>query len=203
MINEQFMYLAVLLIVWGAYAYIKDMYQSDTKPNLVTWFLWSVAPMIAFVAQVQAGVGPAAFLTLMVGLCPLAVFIAGLKKGEFRPSRFDLVCGGASVVALILWQITGSGALAVALSITADGLAATPTLIKAYKDPRSESPFLFALFAISAAITLLTLTAWTLESAGFSAYILALYVTLFIVVKFEVGGHVQPTPVKETSSESI
>ncbi|HTE57460.1 MAG TPA: hypothetical protein VK694_01860 [Verrucomicrobiae bacterium] len=190
MIDERFMYLAVLLIVWGAYAYIKDMYQSDTRPNLVTWFLWSVAPMIAFAAQLEAGVGPAAFLTLMVGLCPLAVFIAGLKKGQFRPSRFDLICGGASVAALILWQLTGSGAVAVALSITADGLAATPTLIKAYKDPRSESPFLFMLFAISAAITLLTLSTWSLEASGFSLYILILYVTLFGLVKFQPGKSV-------------
>jgi len=187
MLDERFMYAAVLLIVWGAYSYIKDMFRSDTKPNLVTWFLWSLAPMIAFAAQLQADVGPAAFLTLMVGLCPLAVFIAGLRKGDFRPSRFDLLCGAASIVALVLWQLTGNGALAVMLSIAADGLAATPTLVKAYKDPDSESPFLFILFAISAAVTLLTLNAWSLEAAGFSAYILVLYATLFVFVKFELG----------------
>ncbi|HTE22467.1 MAG TPA: hypothetical protein VK674_05510 [Candidatus Limnocylindria bacterium] len=178
------------------------MFQSNTRPNLVTWLLWSLAPMIAFAAQLQADVGPAALLTLMVGLCPLAVFIAGLKKGEFRPSRFDLVCGGASIVALILWQITGSGALAVTLSITADGLAAAPTLIKAYKDPRSESPFLFMLFAVSAGVTLLTLNAWSLESAGFSAYILILYLALFTFVKFEVGLQSStPVPVTEANNQ--
>jgi hypothetical protein len=194
MLDERFMMVAVGLIGWGAYTYIRDMYQAATRPNLVTWFLWSLAPMIAFAAQLRAGVGSAAFLTLMVGLCPLAVFIAGLKKGDFRPTRFDLLCGSMSVVALVLWQLTGSGTLAVTLSIIADGLAAMPTLFKAYKDPASESPFLFALFAVSAALTLLTLKTWSLESAAFSAYILLLYVTLFVLVKFQPSGHSQMAP---------
>ncbi len=183
MFDERIMYVAALLIGWGTYCYLRDMHSSDTRPNLVTWFLWSLTPMIAFAAQIQAKVGPAALLTLMVGLCPLAVFVAGLRKGDFRPTYFDLLCGSASLAALGLWLLTGSGTLAVGLSILADGLAATPTLVKAYREPQSESPFLFLLFAISAALTLLTIDAWNLEAAGFSVYIFVLYVILFALVK--------------------
>lgn len=187
MLDKSFMYLAALLIAWGAVCYIRDMYRSGTRPNLVTWFLWTLAPLIAFTAQIRAGVGAEAFLTLMVALCPLAVFVAGLRMGYFSPSRFDLLCGAISVCALVLWQITGSGAVGIAFSILADGLAATPTLAKAYKDPRSESWFLFLLFAIGAAITLLTLDSWSIETSAFSLYILALYVVLFVFVRFEPG----------------
>jgi hypothetical protein len=185
MLDERFMYLAALLICWGTYSYVKDMYQGQTRPNLVTWFLWTLAPMIAFAAQIQAGVGATAVLTFMVGFCPLVVFVAGIKRGNFRPSRFDLMCGGSSLAAILLWQLTGNGALAVILSIAADGLAASPTILKAYRDPRSESPFLFLLFAMSAAITLLTIKTWDIQNSGFSMYIFALYVLLFILVKFE------------------
>lgn len=197
MIDERFAYISIGLLGWGAYCYIRDMQRSTTQPNLVTWFLWTLAPMIAFAAQVREGVGTAAVLTLAVGLCPLAVFIAGLRKGDFKPSRFDALCGSASIVALILWQVTGNGAVAVGLSIVADGLAATPTLLKAYRDPQSESPFLFLLFAISATITLLTINAWSLESSGFSLYILVLYVTLYAFVRWEIG--LQPERKQATS----
>lgn len=203
MLDERFMYLAALFIAWGAYSYIRDMFRAGTRPNLVTWFLWTLAPMIAFAAQLQAGVGPEAFLTLMVGLCPLAVFIAGIRKGDFRPSRFDLMCGTTSMIVLILWQATGNGALAVGLSIVADGLAATPTLIKAYKDPRSESSFLFLLFAVSAGITLMTIDHWSLESSGFSAYILALYVALFVLVKYEPGLRLNTKPLAEEKTSDV
>lgn len=187
MIDDRFMYLSALLIAWGAYSYIQDVRRNSIQPNLVTWLLWTIAPLIAFAAQVGADVGPASFLTLMVGLCPLAVFITGLTKGSFRPTRFDILCGGASVIGLYLWQVTGSGVLAISMSIIADGLAALPTVKKAYLDPRSESPFLFLLFAISAAITLLTLNKLSLESAGFPLYILTLYVLLYCLTKFEPG----------------
>lgn len=187
MISEGFMYVAALLISYGTYSYIKDIYHGETRPNLVTWFLWTLAPMIAFAAQIQAGVGAAAVLTFMVGFCPLVVFVAGLRRGEFRPTRFDIICGTTSIIALLLWQLTGSGTLAVALSIIADSLAASPTVIKSYKQPRSESSFLFLLFAISATITLLTLDSWTIQNSGFSLYIFTLYVILFVLVKFELG----------------
>jgi hypothetical protein len=180
--------------MWGTYRYIRDIYRSKARPNLVTWLLWTLAPMVAFGAQMQEGVGSAAFLTLMVGLCPLAVFVAGLKKGDFRPSQFDVLCGSASLIAFGLWQLTGSGALAVALSIVADSLAALPTLVKTYHEPTSESPFLFLLFAISASLTLLTIDTWSLESSGFSVYIFVLYVTLFSLVKLDLPGRA-PAPV--------
>lgn len=180
-------YPGTLLLVWGAASYIRDIFAGRARPNLVTWFLWSLAPLVAFGAQMKDGVGAQAALTLMVGLCPLAVFVAGLKKGDFRPTRFDWYCGGASLIAFAAWQLTGSGAIGVCLSIAADGLGATPTLRKAYTEPRSESPFFFALFAISAAITLLTIEHWTVQTSAFSLYILLLYVTLYSLVKFRVG----------------
>lgn len=204
MFDEKFLYIAAALLAWGAYSYIRDVLGSDTRPNLVTWFLWTLAPMIAFAAQIRSGVGSVALFTLMVGLCPLAVLIAGLKKGNFRPSKFDLVCGSMSMLALGLWQLTGSGLVAVALSIVADGLAAAPTAIKSYRDPRSESPFLFLLFAVSAFIALLTTDTWTLESSGFSLYILALYLLLYSLVRFEPGLRRQPNKlIMESTPEEL
>lgn len=197
MLDERFAYAGGLLLAWGAYHYIKDMYRSSTAPNLVTWFLWTLAPLIAFAAQIQAGVRSEAILTLMVGLCPLAVFVAGLKKGDFRPSRFDVVCGLSSILALILWQLTGNGTLAVMLSIVADGLAASPTLLKAYKEPDSESPFLFLLFAISAGLTMLTIDTWTVKNSAFSLYIFTLYVVLFTLVRFRMGQRFGPQETSE------
>lgn len=137
MLDEKFLHIAAILLAWGAYSYIRHVLRSDTRPNLVTWFLWTLAPMIVFAAQLRSGVCSVALFTLMVGLCPLAVLVAGLKKGNFRPTKFDLACGGMSLLALMLWQLTGSGLVAVGLSIVADGAAATPTITKAYRDPRS------------------------------------------------------------------
>lgn len=69
----------------------------------------------------------------------------------------------------------------------ADAFGAAPTLRKSWGDPTSESPRFFALFAVSAFVTLLTVTQWTIVTAAFSLYLLTLYVILFILVRFKVG----------------
>jgi hypothetical protein len=191
MLPDWIVYPGTLLIVVGAVLYIRDIFRGTVRPNLVTWFLWSLAPLIAFGAQIQDGVGAPAVLTLMVGLCPLAVFIAGFRKGSFRPTRFDWWCGGMSLVALVLWQITGSGLVGLGLSILADTFGAAPTIRKSYKEPSSESPLFFALFAVSAGITLATIDEWTALNAAFSLYILCLNVLLFVLIKFEAGLKLQ------------
>ena len=180
-------YVAAGLIMWGAVEYIRDIYRGVVTPNLVTWFLWSLAPLIAFAAQLRAGAGAEAVLAAAVGVGPLAVFIAGLQRGTFKPQAFDWWCGAISLVALSLWLMTGSGVVGVGLSVLADAFGAAPTVRKSWKDPLSESARFFAFFAISALVTLMTLTEWTVVKAGFAVYILGLYVLLFTFVRFKPG----------------
>ncbi len=105
------------------------------------------------------------------------------KKAYWEITKFDLVCGGLSILALILWGITRTGNIAIALSIMADGLAAVPTVIKAYRRPDTEnSSFIFG--AISAAITLLTIQNWTFAQYGFPIYILLICTLLFTLIRF-------------------
>ncbi len=191
MIPGWFAYAATLLIVWGARRYILDMRGGHVTPNLVTWFLWSLAPLIALGAQLKAKVGAEAALAAAVGLCPLAVFIAGLRQGKFKPQAFDWCCGGISLLTLCLWLLTGSGSIGVSLSILADAFGAAPTVLKSWRNPESESPRFFALFAISAVVTLMTLTQWAVVNAAFTVYICALYIGLFILVRFKVGVRFQ------------
>jgi hypothetical protein len=187
MLPNWFAYIATLLIIWGTVDYIRDIRRGNVTPNLVTWFLWSLAPLIALGAQLKAGVGAEAALAATAGLCPLAVFIMGVKQGTFRPQPFDWWCVAMSLIALILWLVTGNGALGVGLSILADAFGAAPTLRKSWLDPSSESSGFFALFAISALLTLLAITKWTMVNAAFSIYLLGLYAILFALVRFRIG----------------
>ncbi len=42
----------------AAAAYIRDTLAGRTKPNRITWLMWSIAPLIAFSAGLAAEVGP-------------------------------------------------------------------------------------------------------------------------------------------------
>lgn len=55
----------------GIASYIKGTIKGNTKPNRVTWLLWTIAPMIATVATLSGGVlGGQCFRFLWLALVP-------------------------------------------------------------------------------------------------------------------------------------
>jgi hypothetical protein len=189
MISDKFVILAALFNITGSTTYAFNTIKGKTKPNRVSWFLWAVIPSIAFAAEIGEHVGLRSLMTFMVGFGPLIVFASSFvnRKSYWKITRLDIVCGVLSVLALVLWRITGTGNVAILLSILADLLASTPTLIKSYTNPETEHPSVFRNAAISAGITLLTIKYWTLGNYGFPLYILIDCVVLYALIRFKLG----------------
>ncbi|HJT55642.1 MAG TPA: hypothetical protein VJ761_04035, partial [Ktedonobacteraceae bacterium] len=145
--------------------------------------------LIAFVAELQQGVGLQSLMTFIVGFLPLTVFIASFfnKNAGWKLTRFDLTCGVLSLIGLLLWYITSSGNVAIVFSILADALAALPTIVKAFNFPETESAWPYFASTLSAAITLLTIKVWDLANAGFPLYILVVTLLITVLVRFKPG----------------
>jgi hypothetical protein len=189
MLNENFVIVGVVIGAIGSLSYLIDTIKGKVKPNKVSFFLWAAAPLIAFAAEIQKGVGIQSLMTFSVGFLPLTIFVASFfnKKSEWKLRRFDLVCGAFSVVGLIFWLITKEGNVAITFSIMADGLAALPTITKSYSFPETESGWPYLTGAISAALTLLTITDWSFAHYGFPVYILIVCLIIFFLVQFRIG----------------
>lgn len=174
MIDERWAIFAGLMDMAGAGYYAWLTLHGKVRPNRMSWLLWALAPMVAFAAQLSKGVGLESFLTFAVGFGPIIVLIASyLHRGAYwELEAVDYVCGAISILALVLWAVTGEGNIAIGLSILADLAAAVPTLRKAYLDPTSESPWPFWIGVPAAGLNLLTLRAFNFESAAFSVYIM-------------------------------
>jgi hypothetical protein len=173
MLDEKFFYVAALLNLTGALIYLIATLKGNAKPNRVTWFLWSFAPLIAFAAQIQQGVGTAALLTFSAGFGPLLVFIGSFfsKHSAWKITKFDMVCGTLSLVGLFCWYITQQGNIAIIFGILADLLAYLPTMLKAYKAPETESLQAYLFGTIAGLITLLTLRTMTFAYIAFPLYL--------------------------------
>lgn len=189
MINENFVILAVLLNIWGSLGYAFLTLKGRVKPNRVTFSLWALAPLVAFGAQLDKGVGLIALMTFMAGFGPLLVLIASFlnKESYWQLTRFDYICGGLSLAGLTLWALTGEGNLAIGLAIMADGLAALPTVVKSYRAPETENYFLYFLSMIGAGITILAVDQWSFAHYGFPIYIFAICAVIASLVKFRLG----------------
>lgn len=189
MINEKFVLVGALLNLIGSGTYAYNTFKGRTKPNRVTWLLWALAPLIAFSVQLNEGVKWESIMTFMVGFGPLIIFLASFinRKAYWKISNLDIICGLISVLALVLWLITGTGLIAIIFSILADLVAGIPTLIKAFSEPETEHHSVFRNGAISAGITLLVIDDWKFESYGFALYILLICLVLYLLIRFELG----------------
>ena len=189
MINQNFVILGAIIAAIGSLSYLIDTVKGKVKPNKVSFLLWSLAPLIAFVAELKQGVGLQALMTFVVGFLPLTIFIASFfnKKSEWKLTRFDLTCGVLSLIGLVLWYLTKSGNVAIVFSILADGLASLPTVVKSFNFPETESAWPYFASAISATITLLTVQVWDLATVGFPIYILIVTLVISTLVQFKLG----------------
>lgn len=172
MLNPMFVLVTVPIGLVTSASYVRGMMRGQTRPNLVTWLLWTLIPLVTLAAQLADGVGWQSLLTFAAALEASIVVMAVLvrPKAVWRIGVLDLLCGSLSGIGVALWAAFRIGDLAIALSITADGLAACPTIAKASSHPDTEDPVAFGLATLAGAVTLLTVNRWTLSEAGFPIY---------------------------------
>lgn len=196
MISDKFIILGVLLQLWGCLVYARDTIRGDTKPNRVTWFLWFLAPTIAFAAEINKGVGLVSLMTLSVGLGPLIVLAASFanKKSYWQLRWTDYICGFLSLLGLALWLIYRDGNIAIVLNIFADLSAAAPTLVKSFNHPETESVEAYWVAVVNAGITLLAINTWTVANYGFPIYIFLVNIAFVAFIKFKLGLRLQGKP---------
>lgn len=171
---------AVQLI--GIANYIKEILGGGTKPNKVTWLMWSIAPLIATFAAYSDGVRWSVLPIFMSGFGPLLVFIISFlnPKAYWKLEKFDYLCGIFSLLALVFWGITKEPNIAIVFAIISDAFASVPTLIKMWRYPETEtvSPFTAGLF--SALTSFFAITVWSFSSYAFPAYLVLINISLIL-----------------------
>jgi hypothetical protein len=171
---EYLVLIAAAFTILAALAYIRSMFKGDTKPNRVTWLMWSVAPFIAAAASLSMGGSWAVIPVFMAGLGPFMIFVASFfsRKGYWKLARFDYVCGVISALAIVLWYLNSNADLAIVFSILSDALAGVPTLIKAWHDPKTESIWPYFTGIFSAITSFLVASTWSFSVLAFPAYLI-------------------------------
>ncbi|HNV96934.1 MAG TPA: hypothetical protein PKL13_01290 [bacterium] len=164
--------------------YIKETIKGNTKPNRVSWLLWSIAPTIGTVASISNGVGWSALPVFMSGFIPFLVFIVSFinKNSYWKLEKFDYLCGLFSVLALIFWAITKQPIIAIVFAILSDFSAAIPTLKKSWKYPETEtvSAYVGGLFSAFTGFTAVKF--WNFLEIAFLIYLVIMNIALIFAI---------------------
>ena len=162
--------VSALLLLWGGYACLRDTLAGRTKPNRVTWFLWALAPLVSFGAAFSADADNWASVRVLVGgVVPAVIFLGSFvnKNSYWRLTRFDWLCGGLSLTALLFWQFVNSPLIAVLLATAANAFASIPTFIKAWNFPETETRLIFIASFLSAILIIPAIPVWTIANSAF------------------------------------
>ena len=177
---EYLVFVGAVASLIGISAYIWSTLRGQTKPNKMSWLMWSIAPLIATCAAIADGVGWSALPVFMSGFGPLLVFLFSFanKKSYWKLEKLDYVCGTFSALALVLWYLTNNPNIAIIFAILSDGSAAIPTVIKSWRYPETENsaPFLTGLF--SASTSFAAIQVWNFAALAFPIYLVGINICI-------------------------
>ena len=184
MISSQFIYLIIISTIVGYYFYFKDFLYGETRPNLVSWFIWMLAPFIGVYFQLKAGAGLSVIPVFIAGFGPFLVLIFSLfrKNGYWKLTMFDLICGLLSLIALTVYILTRNLGASIIFAILSDGLAAFPTIIKSWKFPETETGILYFSGIVNNIVGLLIIKEWIFSIYSFGIYFIIVNTVLVLCI---------------------
>ena len=163
-------FINLLLSLW----YVKSIFTSGTRPNIVSWLIWMLAPFIGTFLALKAGAGFSVLGIFMAGFGPLLVIVFSLfKKNAFwKLEKFDLICGAFSILALLIYVLTFNLEISISFAIISDALAGVPTIIKSWKFPETEnsSPYIGGI--INSGLSLFIIKNWAFSVYSFNIYLI-------------------------------
>ena len=184
MLSEKIIYFAVFVNFIGHILYVRSIKNGNTKPNLVSWLFWTLAPFLGVYFQLKAGAGLSFLPIFIAGLGSLLVLIfASLtKNGFWKITTFDIYCGIFSLLALIIYIFTHNLGISILFAILSDALASVPTVIKSWKFPESEmwAPYLLPIF--SNTVGLVIIKDWSFPIYSFGVYFLILDMSIVFAI---------------------
>jgi hypothetical protein len=165
---------AGLILLLGNIPYILSIRRGDTRPNLVTWGIWTTIGFILLASYSAIGATNTLWLPIAQVISQIIITCYAFKYSQGKWQRWDRICIAGAGLSLLCWWQSGSPLVALLMNILMDVLGAIPTLEKIYYEPDSED-LLFWVMSFSASI----LNLLAIENFSWSFMIFPLY--LFIL----------------------
>ena len=183
--------IAAIISSAGAIPYIIDTIKGKTHPNIVTWVTYALINGINAVVALNAGAPRTAVLSIFACAATATIAVMGIKHGVKKYTAFDIACQALAIAGIIIWQLTGTPALAVAIALSVMVVASLPTWRHAWMEPQAEN---WQGFAIGGFGSLLTIT--SISEFNFIALAFPIAITLnsAIVVAVVLSRRRQATP---------
>lgn len=183
MIVESAGYLSGIAILLSFVPYIKDMFHGKTKPERISWLIWSILGSIAFFSQLAKGASYSLVMTGAQAIGDLFIFILAIKYGLGGFLKRDIIALVGAGVGLFLWYITKEAAIALFIVIFIDAIGAVLTVIKSYENPATETISSWVLTGIGGLLSCIAVGSFDFILLVFPFYILLASLAILTAIK--------------------
>ena len=179
---EIFGYLSGSLMILSVIPYIRSILKGNTKPQRMTWLIWSILTLIAFFSQLAKGASWSLFVTGGDMIAILITFIFSVKYGVGGFRKLDILSLFGAGVSLLLWYLTNEPAVALFLIILIDIIGANLTIIKSWKNPETENWICWAMCGVGGLFGILSVGSLNFVLLSYPIYICLMNSILAIIV---------------------
>ena len=183
-IKALFGILSALFIIIGIFPYLRDVYNKRVNPHILTWIGWSFVTALGGSAMFASG--SQWVVIILFANTFMCIFIALYsifkKVGVWSTTKWDYLFFGLGILGLILWQTFDMPILALICSILADFSFGIPTMIKTYKNPKTENYFIWLTASIADLLSLFAAKSFTFSELAFSTYLFTFETIMLLII---------------------
>jgi len=169
--KETFAVISAVLILVAGPPYALDTLKGITKPERMTWFIFSLLGVVAFISQTGLG---ASWSLLFSGLDTAGsclMLLLSLKYGVGGYAKRDIVALSVALVGVFAALLFKQPLMSLAGVILADASGTALTIRKAYVDPGSETTITWLCVGTSAVFGSLAVGTWSLALLLYPLYL--------------------------------
>ena len=149
------------------FPYFIDILRHRTKPNKATWLIWTILGVLILLSYKSVGAHNTLPVAIAGAIGPFAILILSVWYGEGGTSKLDIAGLIGSAIGIGAWWLTTDPFVGLVLFLATDWIAAFLTIVKTWKDPKSESLLAWVLWFTSSLFQFAALTSWNIH---FSIY---------------------------------
>lgn len=179
---EFFGYISLLLFMFSAVPYVRSILKGNTKPQRITWLIWTVLVFIAFFSQLAKGATWSLLLTVGDAITIVIVFIFSIKYGVGGFRKIDILSLIGAGISLLLWYLTNEPAVALFLIILIDIIGSNLTILKVWKNPETENWVGWAMCGVGGLFGILSVGSFNLILLAYPVYICLANSVIAIIV---------------------
>jgi hypothetical protein len=172
------------IISFSAYLiYIRSILRGESKPNRVTWWIWSFMGAIFAASYWAVGARNTIWAPIVEFIGPLTIAFLTIKYGEgTRKDRTDVICFFGGIVSIMLWIVFKSPVIALVLSIAVDAFAIVPTVKKSWLRPDGENFWAWFTTGMADAMNVFAVERHTFGITLYPAYMVTMDLLIILIL---------------------